>query len=256
MKFVTVLAAMIFALSAQSVSLDAQGRGKAQIKKTSTSVSTPKTKSPAQTPKHTAKPKNTATKTAKVDTRAGKAETRAAKTVAKADTRAAKATAKAEKRTTKAETKTARTETSMSPATAPAPAPVLTTTIIAPETPTTHSVKNPKLEARLLTLLPAGITVQDASQGFKNWGQFVAAVHVSNNLNIPFADLKARMTGITPGTIPGSTVQTAPMSLGQAIQSYKATSETGVLSPTKINNEVKKAEDAATTDLRRTRETS
>ena len=246
MKLVTVLAAMIFALYAQSVSLDAQGRGKAQVKKTSTSVKTPKAKSSTQTPKNTAK------KTAKVDARAGKAETRAAKTVAKADTRAAKTTAKAEKRAIKAEAKTARTET----ATAPAPAPVLTTTIISPETPTTHSVKNPKLEARLLTLLPAGITVQDASQGFKNWGQFVAAVHVSNNLNIPFADLKARMTGITPGTIPGSTVQTAPMSLGQAIQSYKGTSETGVLSPTRINNEVKKAEDAANTDLRRTRETS
>ena len=248
MKVATVLAAMIFALYAQSVPLDAQGRGKAQVKKTSTSVSTSKTKSSARTPKNTAK------KTAKVDTRAGKTETRAAKTVAKADTRAAKRTAKAEKRTAKVESKTASIATSASPA--PAPAPVLTTTIISPETPTTHSVKNPKLEARLLTLLPAGVTVQDASQGFKNWGQFVAAVHVSNNLNIPFADLKARMTGITPGTIPGSTVQTAPMSLGQAIQSYKGTSETGILSPTKINTEVKKAEDAANTDLRRTRETS
>ena len=253
MKFVTAVAAMMFALYAQSASLDAQGRGKAQVKKTSTPVSTPKTKASAQTPKNTAK------KPAKVDTRAAKTETRVAKTAAKADTRAAKTTAKAEKRTIKAEAKTAKnTATSTSPAPVSAPAPALTTTVISPETPTTHSVKNPKLEARLLNLLPAGITVQDASQGFKNWGQFVAAVHVSNNLNIPFADLKARMTGITPGTIPGSTVQTAPMSLGQAIQSYKGTTapETGLLSPTRINNEVKKAEDAANTDLRRTRETS
>ena len=251
MKFVTVLAAMIFALYAQSASLDAQGRGKAQVKKTSTPVSTPKTKSSAQTPKNTAK------KPAKVDARAGKTETRVAKAAAKADTRTAKTTAKAEKRTIKAETKTAKnTATSTTPAPASAPAPTRTTTVISPETPTTHSVKNPKLEARLLALLPAGTTVQDASQGFKNWGQFVAAAHVSNNLNIPFVDLKAKMTGITPGTIPGSTVQTAPMSLGQAIQSFKETTTGGTLSPTRINNEVKKAEDAATTDLRRTRETS
>lgn len=253
MKFVTVVAAMVFALYAQSVPLDAQGRSKAHVKKTSTQVSTPKTKSSAQTPKNTAK------KTAKVDTRAGKADTRAAKTVAKADTRAAKATAKTEKRTAKAEAKTAKTAlVSTTPEATSTPAPVLTTTVISPETPTTHSVKNAKLEARLLPLLPAGITVQDASQGFKNWGQFVAAVHVSNNLGIPFADLKSRMTGITPGSIPGSTVQTAPMSLGQAIQSYKGTTapETGLLSPTRINTEVKKAEDAANTDLRRTREAS
>ena len=252
MKFVTVLTAMIVAFSAQSASLDAQGRGKAQVKKT-TSVSSPKTKTSAQTPKGTAK------KTAKVETRARKPETRTTKTVTKTDARAAKTTAKVEKRAVKAETKTARkTDTSTAPVTASTPAPVLTTTVISPETPTTHSVKNAKLEARLLPLLPAGITVHDAAQGFKNWGQFVAAVHVSNNLGIPFADLKTRMTGITPGTIPGSTVQTAPMSLGQAIQSYKGATatETGLLSPTRINNEVKKAEDAANTDLRRSRETS
>ena len=120
-------------------------------------------------------------------------------------------------------------------------------------------MKNPKLEARLLALLPPGTTIQDASQGFKNWGQFVAAVHVSNNLNIPFADLKTRMTGLTPGALPGTTVQTTPMSLGQAIQSLKGTTtttETATLTPTKINNEVKKAEDAANVDLQRTRDRS
>jgi hypothetical protein len=139
------------------------------------------------------------------------------------------------------------------------PSPTLTTTVISPETPTTHSVKNPKLEARLLTLLPAGTNMYDASRGFKNWGQFVAAVHVSHNLNLPFADLKARMTGLTPGIPSGSTVQTAAMSLGQAIQSFKGTvgtRVTGGLSPAKIQTEVKKAEDAANDDLRRSRESN
>jgi hypothetical protein len=48
------------------------------------------------------------------------------------------------------------------------------------------------------------------------------------------------------------------MSLGQAIQSFNGTAgttETGLLSPAKIQAEVKKAEDAANTDLRRSRET-
>ena len=44
-----------------------------------------------------------------------------------------------------------------------------------------------------------------ASSGFRNLGQFVAAVNVSNNLGIPFAQLKTRM--VDQG-----------MSLGQAIQ--------------------------------------
>jgi len=246
---------MILALALQSATLVAQGRGNGQVKKTS--VSTPKTTS-TQTPKHTAaKPAATKAKPAtKIETQARKTDTRAAKTAAKADARVAKATAKSDKRAVKAETKLARNTPAPPPT---APSPTLTTTVIAPETPTTHSVKNPKLEARLLTLLPAGTNIHDASQGFKNWGQFVAAVHVSNNLNIPFADLKARMTGFAPGAMPGSTVQTAPMSLGQAIQSFKGTTgttETGILSPTKIQTEVKKAEDAANTDLRRSREAS
>ena len=120
-------------------------------------------------------------------------------------------------------------------------------------------LKNPKLEARLLALLPPNTTIQDASQGFRNWGQFVAATHVSNNLNIPFEELKARMTGITPGALPGTTVQNATMSLGQAIKSFKTTSPTtgtANLTPAKVKNEVKKAEDAAKADLRRTRDGS
>jgi sensor domain CHASE-containing protein len=47
-----------------------------------------------------------------------------------------------------------------------------------------------------------------ASAGFRNLGQFVAAVNVSNNLGISFTELKTRM--VTDG-----------MSLGQAIQSVR-----------------------------------
>ena len=54
---------------------------------------------------------------------------------------------------------------------------------------------HPSLAAKVEALLPAGMTLNQASKGFKNQGQFLAALHVSKNLNIPFAQLKAEMTG-------------------------------------------------------------
>ena len=38
-------------------------------------------------------------------------------------------------------------------------------------------------------------TLKTDASGFKNFGQFVAAVHVSHNLGIPFSELRAKMTG-------------------------------------------------------------
>jgi hypothetical protein len=98
------------------------------------------------------------------------------------------------------------------------------------------------LGSRIEKMLPANMTLNTASAGFRNQGQFIAAVHVSQNLGIPFADLKATMLG-TP--LPGSTTAAlSPMSLGQAIQQLKpfanATTETA------------RAETQATSDLRTT----
>lgn len=127
--------------------------------------------------------KTTSPKPAKTQTRTVKAEARAAK----AETRAARA-----------ETKAARTQTKA-------------------------AKTNPNQEAQVLAKLPPGTNIQDASQGFKNRGQFIAAVNASNNHSIPFDELKARMTGIPVGsTVP----TTAPMSLGQALQSFKVTTTT------------------------------
>jgi hypothetical protein len=55
--------------------------------------------------------------------------------------------------------------------------------------------QNSKLSSKLDSMLPNGTTSQQACSGFKNLGQCVAAIHVSNNLKIPFDDLKAKMTG-------------------------------------------------------------
>lgn len=221
MRYGISFLALLFALSVGTAPLDAQGRGKGQVNKPTT---------------------------------AG-----AKQGGAKAD-HAKPTTAKGPKSTTTTQTGTEarakgnphKTTTTTSMATAD----------VTPTTPTTTHMKNPKLEARLLAMLPnlpAGTTIQDVSAGFKNWGQFVAAVHVSQNLGIDFTALKAAMTGIPAGSPVGTAPTAAPLSLGQAIQTLPGTTMTSdgtTLTSTKIKNEVKKAEDAANADLRRSRERS
>lgn len=78
--------------------------------------------------------------------------------------------------------------------------------------------KNSKLSGKLQTL--TGMPAQQACSGFKNLGQCVAAAHVSKNLGISFACLKAEMTGQAPSqgsSCPAGTGSKS-MSLGKAIQ--------------------------------------
>jgi hypothetical protein len=86
------------------------------------------------------------------------------------------------------------------------------------------------LQGRLGSLLPSGMSLTDAASGFKNLGQFVAAVHVSHNLDIPFTDLKDKMT--------------SGDSLGKAIQALKP--------DVKAKAEAKKANRQAKADLKAT----
>lgn len=62
------------------------------------------------------------------------------------------------------------------------------------KTPAQLLAQNTKLSSQLQTLLPQGTNVQDAASGFKNLGDFVAAVHISKNLNIPFDQFKNKVT--------------------------------------------------------------
>lgn len=81
--------------------------------------------------------------------------------------------------------------------------------------PTTLLSSNTKLsstlQTRLGSMLPSGMSLTQAASGFKNLGQFIAAVHVSHNLDIPFSDLKAKMA--------------AGDSLGKAIHALKPDSD-------------------------------
>jgi hypothetical protein len=97
------------------------------------------------------------------------------------------------------------------------------------KTPDQLLAQNTKLSSKLQSLLPAGTNVQQAAQGFKNLGQFVAAVHVSHNLGIPFDQLKAKMIG--PPT----------ESLGKAIHALKP--------DTNSTEESKKGEKQAKQDI-------
>ena len=86
-----------------------------------------------------------------------------------------------------------------------------TTPATTPLTPVQQKLqKNTNLASKLQSRLPAGTDLTKAAAGFKNLGQFVAAVNVSNNLGLNFTTLKTAM--VTDGK-----------SLGQAIQAQKGT---------------------------------
>lgn len=89
--------------------------------------------------------------------------------------------------------------------------------------------QNANLASRLQALLP-GTNLQAAGEGFRNLGQFVAAAHVSHNLDIPFDQLKATMLG------PGAE------SLGSAIHALKPAAD--------AKAEAKKAEKNADADIK------
>jgi hypothetical protein len=113
-----------------------------------------------------------------------------------------------------------------------APAPSSTTHATATLNPIAQKIStNRGLQPKVRALLPPGMTLNQASLGFKNQGQFLAALHVSRNLGIPFADLKTAMTGVRPTTTgapggTGTTASPATLSLGQAIHKLRPSADT------------------------------
>jgi hypothetical protein len=84
--------------------------------------------------------------------------------------------------------------------------------------------QNTKLASKLQSLLPAGTDLQTAASGFKNLGQFVAAVHVSNNLGIPFDQLKATMIG-PPKESLGQAIHILKPAANSKTETQKATTQ-------------------------------
>jgi hypothetical protein len=107
-------------------------------------------------------------------------------------------------------------------------------------------MSKPALNQKISAMLPSKMSLNDASMGFKNQGQFIAALHVSQNLGIPFKDLKNAMMTKT-GT--GATAElTQTGSLGQAIQKIKKNTD--------ATTEVQKAETQANADVSSTSTTT
>ena len=48
---------------------------------------------------------------------------------------------------------------------------------------------------RLAAIVPAGMSAQEACTGFRSVEECAATLHVSQNLSIPFPDLKSKVTG-------------------------------------------------------------
>jgi hypothetical protein len=112
-------------------------------------------------------------------------------------------------------------------------------------------MQNTQLASKLSSLLPSGTDLQTAASGFKNLGQFVAAVHVSHNLGIPFAQLKCTELATKDActTMNGTTTETMPVpskssSLGQAIHTLKPS-----LSTSDSDSAAKQAKKNASADL-------
>src|SRR5262245_33849907 len=102
--------------------------------------------------------------------------------------------------------------------------------------PSQQLTDNPALLTRLKTIYPDKTDAQltDMAKDFKTLGLFIAAVHVSNNLTIPFDDLKLKMMPKPTG---------GGMTLGEAIHASKPELSSGA-----VNTEVKKAEDQSKKD--------
>lgn len=147
---------------------------------------------------------------------------------------------KAPKTDKSAATKVAKTEktnkTTATTATATTPSATTTTTVTL--TPVQEKLKkNTNLAAKLTSRLPEGTDLMLASAGFRNLGQFVAAVNVSNNLNIPFTQLKTKM--VTDGLSLGQAIQVLRPTTSATIESQRAEYDArGMISESELQPQV------------------
>lgn len=86
----------------------------------------------------------------------------------------------------------------------------------------TNTKLSSTLQKRLGSMLPSGMSLSDAANGFKNLGQFIAAVHVSHNLGVPFTDLKDK---VTSGDSLGKAIHTLKPSVDAKVEAQKGDRE-------------------------------
>jgi len=81
-----------------------------------------------------------------------------------------------------------------------------------PNAISTKISKNPSQLTKVKGMLPTGMTIEEASTGFRNQGQFIAALNASRNQGLDFVQLKDAMTvdGLSLGQA-AKQVRTAPV---------------------------------------------
>jgi hypothetical protein len=123
-------------------------------------------------------------------------------------------------------TGTMSTSTGSSSTSTVSPTTGTTTLTTTPNALTTKVSKNPNLLAKVKAMLPAGMALNDATTGFRNQGQFIAALEAcAHHPNVSFVDLQKAMT------VDG-------LSLGQAMKKLGAeTSTTGGTTSTTSTSE-------------------
>lgn len=154
-------------------------------------------------------------------------------------------------------TTTSTTPTSTSTSTPGGTATTTATTTTTQLNPIAQKISSNKgLSSKMDSLLPKNMTLNEASMGFKNQGQFIAALHVSQNLGIPFADLKTAMTGITPitTTTTGGTTVSATTTVGTTTGTTTTTSSTPLLSLGQAIHKLRPSADSTTAETTATRQ--
>ena len=98
--------------------------------------------------------------------------------------------------------------------------------------------RNPQLNAKVSALLPQGMTLKKAAKGFSSERQFLSALHAAKDLGIPFAQLKAEMTGhdhdsltqaireLKPGVDARAAAKTAQQEASTDLKSTQTTTNT------------------------------
>ena len=201
-KWIALPAACV-AAAALAVTVEAAPKSTA---KSSSPKAKTTTKPPSTTPAKGSSNKTTKTSTSAKSDHAGGSKAKAPKST----TTTAKGNGSSKKAST---TTTALTSTGSN-----SPSGTTTTTWQPTNAVAEKLMTKPNQLAKLKAVLPAGTDINAATAGFKNFGQLNAAVNVSQNLGINFADLKAAMTGTT---IAGDRTNQPTKSLGQAIQQFK-----------------------------------
>ena len=203
------------ALLLSTVTVHAQGRGGGSankppkpnttqaVKPQAPKPQTPKTQTAKAQPPKTQAPKTQTAKAHSPKTQPATAQNAKSSTKKTSTATASNTTSTTTGTSTTSNTGTSNTETTGGNTTSPSSTVTLT--------PVQQKLtKNTNLANKLQSRLPAGADLMKAADGFRNLGQFVAAVNVSNNLGIPFRQLKTEMVKEN-------------LSLGQAIQKLKPT---------------------------------